>query len=111
MTIAIIVFFALAAVFGLTLLTFVLRDRPTPKVVAMLHGICAATGLVLLIVYGFTEANNVIFGIAGIFLVVALVGFYMITRDLSGHGVPKSIAIIHGSVAIIGFIILIIFLW
>ncbi|MBZ0097647.1 MAG: hypothetical protein K8F30_01105, partial [Taibaiella sp.] len=52
----IIAFFALAAIMGLTLLSYVFRSRETSKPVMILHGLFAATGLVLLILYTF--GNN-----------------------------------------------------
>jgi len=48
-----IAFFALAAILGILLLAFVLREKHTPKGVLFLHGGMAATGLVLLLIYSF----------------------------------------------------------
>lgn len=104
----IIAFFALAAIMGLTLLSYVLRSKETSKPVMILHGLFAAIALVLLIIY--TTGNNpgpvesVI-----LFVIAALGGFIMAARDLSGKTVPKWLAVVHGLVAVIGFITLLVF--
>src|SRR5438552_322639 len=44
-----IVLFIIAAMFGLVILTAILRDRPTPKPFVIIHGPLAATAIVLFI--------------------------------------------------------------
>lgn len=51
MLILAIVLFLVAAVFGFFLLTAILQDRPVKDVVKKFHGIFAALGLIILIVY------------------------------------------------------------
>lgn len=85
MLILAIVLFAIAALLGFYLLTFVLQNKNTPKGVAFTHGPLAAMGL------------------------AALGGFSLIYRDLTGSPLPKWLAIGHGLTALIAFIFLIIF--
>jgi uncharacterized membrane protein (UPF0136 family) len=47
----IIAIFVIAALGGFLLLSFHLRNKPVPRVLAVIHGLVAALGLVLLIVY------------------------------------------------------------
>lgn len=106
MIVASIICFALAAVFGIILLTYVLSNKETPKAIAFIHGGFAATALVLLIIHALQHMDDTLW-IAGLFVVVALVGFYMLSRDLTGKLIPKAVAIIHGLVAATGLLALI----
>jgi hypothetical protein len=44
-----------------------------------------------------------------LFIIAALAGFYLFARDLSKKPVPKAVALIHGVVAVVSFILLLIF--
>ncbi|MDQ3022305.1 MAG: hypothetical protein M3R36_17305 [Bacteroidota bacterium] len=46
-----IVFFSLAAILGMVLLSFILSNKATPKAIVFTHGPLAAVGLILLIIY------------------------------------------------------------
>jgi hypothetical protein len=103
MLIAAIVFFSLAAILGMTLLTFVLRTKPTSKALLFAHGGMAATGLLLLIIYTYrTTAPSPIESVV-LFVIAAMGGGIMGARDLMGKSVPKWLAIVHGLVAVTGF--------
>ncbi|MFZ2315033.1 MAG: hypothetical protein WAW86_05165 [Gammaproteobacteria bacterium] len=103
-----IVFFALAALLGLYLLSFVLQNINTPKGVAFTHGPLAATGLIILIIYAFFHNPSPIISII-IFVLAALGGIMLLFRDITGKSIPKWMAIGHGLTAIVGFVFLIIF--
>lgn len=103
-----IVFFVLAALLGLYLLSFVLQNKNTPKGVAFTHGPLAATGLIILIIYSFFNSPAPIISII-LFVLAALGGIMLIYRDITGKSVPKWMAIGHGLIAITGFILLLIF--
>lgn len=47
----IIAIFIIAALGGFVLLSFHLRNKPVPRALAVIHGLVAALGLVLLIIY------------------------------------------------------------
>lgn len=103
-----IAFFALAAILGMVLLTFVLQGKETPKGVVFSHGPLAVIGLVLIIIYAFREGPGPIEAIV-LFIIAAAGGLMMIVRDLSGKPVPKWLAIAHGLIAVTGFIFLLVF--
>lgn len=103
-----ILFFTLAALIGLYLLSFVLENKGTPKGFAFAHGGLAATGLIILIIYAFIHQSSPMVSIV-LFVLAALGGIILILRDLGGKSVPKWMAVGHGFVAITGFIFLIIF--
>lgn len=106
-----IVLFLFAAVFGLVVLTAILKDRPTPKPIVFIHGGLALIALLILITYvavGHTEpliVSSVI-----LFVLAAVGGLTLFIFDISGKTIPKTIAIIHPIVAIAGVVTLIIYL-
>jgi len=105
---AIIILFSLAAIFGLTLLTFVLRGKETPKGIVFLHGPIAATALILLIIY---VVNNTVSPVPSmvLFIIAAIGGVILVIRDFTRKSVPKSLAVVHGLIAVTGLILLIMF--
>ncbi len=103
-----IALFSLAALLGMFLLGFVLKGKETPKAVVFTHGPLAAAGLILLIVYAFSESPGPLESII-LFTIAALGGFVMLYRDITGKGIPKWLAIAHGLLAVSGFVFLLIF--
>lgn len=103
-----IVCFALAAILGLYLLSFVLQNKNTPKGIAFIHGPVAVVGLILLIIYAFFNSPSPIVSIV-LFVLAAMGGLMLIYRDLTGKSVPKWLAIGHGLIAVAAFIFLIAF--
>jgi hypothetical protein len=97
--------FAIAAMIGIYLLTFVLQKKETPKPVAIIHGLLAATALVLLIVHTSKTGADLIQVIV-FFIITALGGLVLFVRDIMGKSLPKSLAVIHGLLAVISFIFL-----
>lgn len=105
---SIIAIFALAAILGMTLLSYVLRGKETPKGVMIFHGLFAATGLVLLLTYVFGNKPNPIES-AVLFVIAALGGAILVAKDITGKEIPKWLAVVHGLIAVVGFIFLIVF--
>jgi hypothetical protein len=105
MVYTIIVVFSLAAIFGITLLSFVLRNKQTPKAVVFLHGPIAAIGLILLIYYVATTGANLVTSIV-LFVIAALGGIILVSRDFMGKPIPKWLAVVHGLIAVSGFVYL-----
>jgi hypothetical protein len=101
--------FVIAAAFGLMLITRVFRGTPRPMGIIIGHGIFAATGLMLVLIYVIQNAEKspmlslIIFGVA------ALGGFLMLFIDISGKTIPKGVAIIHALAAVTGLILLVLF--
>ncbi len=103
-----IAFFALAAILGMILLSFVLRNKETPKAIVFTHGPLAVIGLILLIIYTFRQGPNPIESII-LFTIAAIGGIVLVWKDITHQQVPKWLAIVHGLVAVSGFILLLIF--
>ncbi|HEX2960908.1 MAG: hypothetical protein ACM3UR_12390 [Bacteroidota bacterium] len=106
-----IVLFAIGALFGLHVLTHILKTEPSPKASVILHGLFAAAALVILIV---TIANGRAAGLTiaslVLFIIAALGGFIMFYMDMGKKRLPpKALAIIHPLLAAAGLVILIIY--
>src|SRR6187200_1323987 len=101
-------FFALAALLGMYLLSFVLQGKETPKAIVFTHGPMAAIGVVLLIIYAMKGGPSPTESLV-LFVLAALGGLYMVFRDLSGKPIPKFLAVGHGLLAVAGFVLLLIF--
>lgn len=102
-----IALFALAAVMGIIILKNWLTSANTTRTVIYSHGIFAAAGLVLLLVYFLDNPANNIKTSLIIFAIAAIGGFYMFFRDLKGKMSPVWLAVVHGLLAVTAFVILI----
>jgi hypothetical protein len=105
MLISAVVLFSLAALLGVFLLTFVLRGKQTPKAVTFAHGPLAAAGLVLLIIHVFQHRPAPVASLL-LFAIAAIGGFVLIALDLTRTSVPKWLALMHGTIAAAGLILL-----
>lgn len=101
--------FAIAAMLGLYLLSFILKNKNTPKKIAFTHGPVAILGLIILYVYALRYDPAPIISIV-IFTFAALGGLMIIYKDLTGRPIPKGLAIGHGLTALVGFATLIYFI-
>jgi len=101
--------FAVAAVLGFVLLTYVLRGLPTPKGLALVHGAFAAAGIGLLLVRWAGDGPAPMLAL-GVFVAAAAGGFFLIYRDLVHGRVPKTIAVGHGLVAVTALVLLLVYL-
>ena len=105
-----ILVFALAAVAGLTMAIGVFKGR-TPSVgVAVIHGLFAATGLVLLLIAVFNQgAGNAARWALYLFLIAAIGGF---TLALGYHArkrpLPTGLVAGHALLAVAAFLILVV---
>jgi hypothetical protein len=100
--------FAIAAVGGLILAIQHFRGGPRPWLLAILHGLGGAAGLVLLLLAVLkTEAPAQAKAALALFLVAALGGFLLFAKRLQGKGLPSPVVIIHGAVAVIAFLTLV----
>jgi hypothetical protein len=104
-----IALFAFAAVLGLTILIKWLMKKEASRAVIYSHGLVAASGLVLLIVYAMQNPEH--FPKASIILLVisAVAGFYMFFKDMKHKTSPLAIAFVHALVALGGFVTLLFF--
>lgn len=104
------IFFAIAAIGGAILISYVLQDLNTPKGLAFVHGGVAGVGILLLILSLFVYESAPITSLI-LFVLVAIGGFVMIHRDITGKSLPKWLAIGHGSLAVIAFVFLLAFIY
>jgi len=102
---AAIAIFGMTAIFGMYLLSLVLRAKSTPKGVTIIHGLLAVVALVLLIVYCVGHQPGPWVSII-VFSVAAMGGFILNYRDITGKSVPKWLGVVHGVTAIAGFTLL-----
>ena len=101
-----VVSFAIAAVGGLLLATYVLGGKAAPWGLSLLHGALGAIGLVLVllaIVQG--DGQGAIAALA-VLVFAALGGFYLASLHLRNEIAPKGAVIAHAGVAVIGFLLL-----
>jgi len=101
-------FFALAAILGMILLSFVIKGKHTPKAIVFSHGPLAIIGVILLIIYSAGHNPKPIESII-LFVIAATGGLILVSRDMVGKVVPKWLAIVHGLIALGGFIALLAF--
>jgi len=106
-TVALVVF-AVAALGGATLAYMRIVKKDVSLPLAIVHGVFAASGLVLLIL-GLTGGAGAGSGIKlalGIFLVAAIGGFTLISYHLRSRPLPVPLVLVHGGVAAVAFVIL-----
>lgn len=102
-----LIIFAIGALGGLVLAASVLRGRLAPWALSVVHALLGATGLVLLIVVVMQGAPaGRVSAALGLFVLAALGGFYLASIHLRGKVAPKAVVLIHGGVAVVGFLTL-----
>jgi len=115
------VLFAIAALGGLTLAVLHFRAHGKthpPTVLALLHGLVAAMGVIFLAVGIAATANGFSAGLTSmavlaliLFVLAALGGAYMFFgRHLRGEPLPTPVVVIHGLAAVSGFVLLLVYL-
>jgi hypothetical protein len=103
----VLVLFALAAVGGVTMLLMHLRSKKIPTALAVGHGVLAAVALVLLIlaVAGGGASGKLTIAVV-LFVVAALGGFVLFAAQLKGKPLSTPLIFIHGGVAVVAFVLL-----
>lgn len=110
MLIATIFLFVIAACFGVVLLSAILKNKKTPKPVVFIHGCVAGLALLILITYIATgNTSPLLITSATLFVLAALGGLAMFTKDISKQPIPKVIAVLHPIIAISALVILVIY--
>ena len=106
LTYAVIVF-AIGALGGLVLASYVLRGKLAPWAVSLLHAALGAIGL-LLVIYAAISAGISTAALTALVILViaALGGFYLASIHLRGQVAPKGIVFVHAGIAVIGFLTL-----
>ncbi|MUV12768.1 hypothetical protein [Noviluteimonas gilva] len=102
-----LIVFAIGALGGLVLASSVLRGRFAPWSLSLLHALLGASGLLLLIlavVQG--SASGRVMGALGLLVVAALGGFYLASLHMKKAIAPKAVVLMHASLAVVGFLVL-----
>jgi hypothetical protein len=103
------VLFALAALGGIIVATLHLKKNDAPISLALVHGLAAAVGLVLLIIAVTQMPSAGLAGVAlAIFIIAALGGFVLFAMHLAKKSLPRGLIFLHGLAAVVAFIILLI---
>jgi hypothetical protein len=99
--------FAIGALGGVMLATYVLRGRLAPWALSLLHAGLGAVGLLLLVYAALTTGISYMALAALVILALAaLGGFYLASIHLRGKVAPQPVVFIHAGVAVIGFLTL-----
>jgi len=104
------VLFAVAALGGLAM-AFIhfTKDRNPPGALAAVHGIVAATALLILL-WAVVQASvsAPIAWALGLFVVAALGGFFLVSYHIRKQRLPSPVVVIHALVAVVAFILLLV---
>jgi hypothetical protein len=109
MVIICIALFAVAAVFGLINLVRIMGAGRAPRATVYIHGAVAAVSLVLLVIYSLIRSQAAPMVALVLFIIAALGGFTLFGIDVATQKPPKWLAVVHGVVAVSGFVFLLIF--
>ena len=102
-----LIVFAIGALGGIALASFVLRGRLAPWPLSLLHAGLGAIGLLLVLYAALTTGiSNVALAALVILAVAALGGFYLASIHLRGEVDQQPIVFVHAGVAVIGFLTL-----
>jgi hypothetical protein len=102
-----VVVFAVGALGGVVLASFVLRGRFPPWALSLLHAGLGGTGLVLVGIAVFTTPLSTPLIVAIVLLVTtALTGLYLASRHYRNMLTPKALVVTHATLALTFLIIL-----
>ena len=103
-----ILLFLTAALFGLYMAARVFGGNLPPWIAVILHGVLAASGLLVLLYALFVGAQSAAAVIGAVLLVVAaLGGFFMFSYQLRKAIPPKAVVVVHALAAVLGVVCLI----
>ena len=99
-----ILIFGMTTILGLYLSSLVLRNKQTPKVVIVIHGILTFTGFVLLIFYCPESLKSII-----LLSIATVCGLILLYQDLTGKKFTKWLCFAHGFLTVAGFVLLFVY--
>ncbi len=102
----ILALFLIAAILGIIIFKNWVTTANTSRTVIYAHGIFAAVALILLLVQVLQNKRGNFQTSLILFVVAALIGFYMFFQDLKRKFSPVWLAVIHALLALGGFIVL-----
>jgi hypothetical membrane protein len=102
--------FAVAAVFGIFMAYQHSRGKtPPPAWAAVLHGIFAVAGVVLLLMGVLQAGTGTMHTWAlALFVAAALGGLYLVSHHFRRRPLPGAVIALHGVIAVTGFVILLV---
>jgi hypothetical protein len=102
-----IALFLIAALFGIYMALRIFGGGMPPWAAVILHGLFAASGLLVLLYAVFTGTQSAAVVIAAVLLVVAaLGGFFMFSYHLRKLPPPKAVVVVHALAAVLGVVAL-----
>lgn len=101
-----VVLFALAALGGVYLAARYFQGHDMPGGVAVIHGLPAVVGVLLLLLAVFDDASDWATAALIAFLVAALGGVALASFHLRGIRHPAALVGAHGLIAVVGFVLL-----
>jgi hypothetical protein len=102
-----LIIFAIGALGGIALASFVLRGRLAPWPLSLVHAALGAIGLIILIYAAVTAGiSHAALAALVILVIAALGGFYLASIHLRQKVAPKPIVFVHAGIAVIGFLTL-----
>lgn len=106
-----LVLFVAAAMLGTVVLLSILKNRPTPKAIVVIHGSLGGLGLLIALTYlAMGDITRLYLTSIGFLLVAITIGFIAFGIDISNMRVPKWLVLLHPLFAIIGVILLIVYM-
>ncbi|HKD76109.1 MAG TPA: hypothetical protein VKB76_11470 [Ktedonobacterales bacterium] len=102
-----LVVFAVGALGGIALASFLLRGQLAPWSLSLLHAALGAIGLIILIYAAVsTGISKAALTALVILVIAALGGFYLASIHLRNKLAPTPVVFVHAGVAVIGFLTL-----
>jgi hypothetical protein len=99
---AAIILFAIGAMVGIYLITFVIEKKETPKFWTFTHGIFVVSALCLLI-FEMMKTGADLLQIIILFCIAALGGIILLVRDFAKKPLPIWLALTHALIAVTAF--------
>jgi hypothetical protein len=83
------------------------KDRNPPAALAALHGVVAATALLILI-WGVVQSGGsvLLYWALGLFVAAALGGFFLVSFHVRRQRLPSAVVVVHALVAVSAFLLL-----
>lgn len=107
---AAIIFFALAAIGGVILAYLHWTGKTAPIPFALAHGALAVIGVILLLLgLGDSQGSNLPIISLIIFVLAAIGGIILFSTHMKSRPLPRGLIVGHGALAVIAFVILLIF--
>lgn len=102
-----VILFAISAVGGLIMATTIFKGKLPAWALSLLHAALGATGLVLVLLNVINGGDNAVLTSFILLTIAAVGGFYLASFHKRKKVAPKSVVVIHASVAVIGFLLLV----